>query len=65
MPVEEIISLIMGLSQAIPALLNSITAAQQTNGIVPAAQVATILSQYGIDRAVLAAAIAKAQTAGK
>lgn len=65
MPVEEIIALISGLAQAIPSLLNSITAAQQSNGQVPAATIASIMNQYGIDRAVLAAAIAKASTSGK
>jgi hypothetical protein len=65
MGVEEIIALISGISQAIPSLLNLITAAQQTGGVVPPAQVAAVLSQYGIDRAVLAAAIAKAQASGK
>lgn len=65
MGVEEIIALITGLAQSIPALLNVITAAQQTGGVVPASQVAAVLSQYGIDRAVLAAAIAKAGAGGK
>ena len=65
MPVAAVLELLMGLLQAAPEVVNAITAAQATGGIVPAATIAAIFSKYGLDRAVFAAAIAKAEAAGK
>jgi len=45
--------------------VNAITAAQGTNGIVPAATITAIFNKYGLDRAVFASAIATAAAAGK
>jgi hypothetical protein len=65
MPVSEIVSLLLGLLQAAPALVNEITAAQGNNGIVPAANIQAIFQKYGLDRAVFSAAIASSAAAGK
>jgi hypothetical protein len=65
MPVTELVTILLGLLQAAPALVNEITAAQASGGIVPAANITAIFSKYGIDRAVLSAAIANAAVAGK
>jgi Mrp family chromosome partitioning ATPase len=66
MPVSEAIAILLGLLQAAPALLNEITAAQASpGGVVPAAAIAALFSKYGVDRAVLAAAIANAAAQGK
>jgi hypothetical protein len=65
MPVAEIVQLLLGLLSAAPELVNAITAAQGTNGVVPATTIAAIFSKYGIDRAVFAAAIAQSAAAGK
>lgn len=64
MPTIEVVNLLASLLQAAPALLNAITAAGGT-GTIPATTVADIFTKYGIDRAVFAAAIAKAEAAGK
>lgn len=65
MPVAQIVELLLGLLSAAPQLVNAITAAQGTNGIVPPETITAIFSKYGIDRAVFAAAIAQSQAAGK
>jgi hypothetical protein len=65
MPVSEIVTLLLGLLQAAPELVNAITGAQSTNGVVPAATITAIFNKYGIDRAVFAAAIANSAAAGK
>jgi hypothetical protein len=64
MPVAEVLQLLLGLMNALPELTNAITAAQAT-GTVPAATIQAIFSKYGLDRAVLASAIASATAAGK
>lgn len=64
MSVAEVLQLLMGLLQAAPEVVNAITAAQSNNGVVPPATITAIFSKYGIDRAVLAAAIANAAAAG-
>jgi hypothetical protein len=65
MPVSEIVTILLGLLQAAPELVNAITSAQSTNGIVPAATIQAIFTKYGVDRAVFAAAIANSAAAGK
>jgi hypothetical protein len=65
MPVSEIVTILLGLLNAAPALVNEITAAQGNNGIVPAANIQAIFAKYGVDRAVFATAIANAAAAGK
>jgi hypothetical protein len=65
MPVSEIVTILLGLLNAAPALVNEITAAQGNNGIVPAANIQAIFTKYGVDRAVFSAAIANASAAGK
>jgi hypothetical protein len=65
MPVAQVLELLMGLLQAAPEIVNAITAAQGTNGIVPAATITAIFNKYGLDRAVFASAIATAAAAGK
>lgn len=65
MPVSEIVTILMGLLQAAPDLVNAITSAQSNNGVVPASTITGIFSKYGIDRAVLSAAIANAAAQGK
>jgi hypothetical protein len=66
MPVTEIVQILLGLLNAAPQLVNAITAAQASpDGIVPAATISAIFSKYGIDRAVLSAAIANAAAQGK
>ena len=66
MPVSEIVTILMGLLQAAPELVNAITVAQSSpTGTVPPATITAIFSKYGIDRAVLSAAIANAAAAGK
>jgi hypothetical protein len=65
MPVEQVIQILMALLQAAPDVVNLITAARATNGIVPAEQIAQIFNKYGIDRAVFVASIATAKAAGK
>ena len=64
MPVAAVLELLMGLLQAAPEVVNLITAAQATGGVVPTASIAAILTKYGIDRAVFVAAIANAQAKG-
>jgi hypothetical protein len=66
MPVSEVVTILLGLLQAAPDLVNAITAAQASpNGTVPAGTITAIFSKYGVDRAVLAAAIANAAAQGK
>jgi hypothetical protein len=65
MPVSEVLQLLLGLLAAAPEVVNAITAASGTGGVVPAATITGIFSKYGLDRAVFAAAIASAQAAGK
>ena len=65
MPVAQIVELLLGLLSAAPELVNAITGAQGTNGIVPPATIAAIFSKYGIDRAVFQNAINTATVAGK
>jgi hypothetical protein len=65
MPVSEIVTLLLGLLQAAPELVNAITSAQGTNGVVPPATIAAIFTKYGIDRAVFQNAINVAEAAGK
>jgi len=65
MPVAQIVELLLGLLNAAPELVNAITAAQGTNGVVPPATITAIFSKYGIDRAVFQAAIATSAAAGK
>lgn len=65
MPVAEALQLLLGLTGALPELINAITAAQSTGGIVPPATIQALFTKYGIDRAVFTAAIAKAEAAGK
>jgi hypothetical protein len=64
MPVTEVITLLLGLLQAAPELVNAVTAAG-TSGVVPAATIQGIFTKYGVDRAVFAAAIANSVAAGK
>lgn len=65
MPVSEIVTLLLGLLQAAPELVNAITSAQGTGGVVPPATIAAIFTKYGIDRAVFQNAINVAAAAGK
>jgi hypothetical protein len=65
MPVAEVLELLMGLLQAAPEVVNAITAAQGTAGVVPAATIAAIFNKYGLDRAVFQNAITVAAAAGK
>jgi hypothetical protein len=64
MPVSEVVTLLLGLLQAAPELVNAITAAG-TGGVVPAATIQAIFTKYGVDRAVFANAIAVSAAAGK
>jgi hypothetical protein len=65
MPASELVTILLSLLQAAPDILNEITAAQSTGGVVPAANITAIFSKYGVDRAVLSAAIATASAQGK
>lgn len=65
MPVAEIVQLLLGILSAAPELVNAITSAQGTNGVVPPTTIANIFAKYGIDRAVFAAAIAQSAAAGR
>jgi len=65
MPVADVLQLLLGFLAAAPEVVNAITAAQSTNGIVPAATITSIFNKYGLDRAVFSAAIAQAAAVGK
>jgi len=62
MSAEMILVLLQGVLGAAPQLLALFTQAKAGQA-VSTTQVAQVLSQYGIDRAVFAAAIAKAEAA--
>ena len=65
MPVAEAVTLLLGLLQAAPELVNAITAAQGTGGVIPPATISAIFNKYGIDRAVFQNAITAAAGTGK
>lgn len=62
MTAEIILAIIQALTGSLPQLIELFSTAK-SGGTVTATQVQAILTQYGIDRAVFAAAIAKSEEA--
>ena len=62
MTAEMILAIIQGLTGALPQLIDLFNTVK-SGGTASATQVAAVLNQYGIDRAVFAASIAKSEEA--
>lgn len=62
MTAEMILAIIQGVAGALPQLIDLFNTVK-SGGTASASQVQAILNQYGIDRAVFAAAIAKSEEA--